>query len=168
MYVYIHCLVRRPWPTGATHLHVHVCALVKRVHRVHLHRLPRRVVAALAHKVVARKELLARGLVGQRVLAHGARLGVVVCGVEVEVEQVLGGVLADAQVAHRARRAAARRAHALLDLAEPCQAREWERKKGKGGREGDMVAPMPRALRAISRSPRVSRLAPCQSLISSL
>ena len=42
---------------------------------------------------------LARVLVG--VLSHGARLGVVVRRVGVEVAQVLGRVLPDPQVAHR-------------------------------------------------------------------
>ncbi len=44
---------------------------------------------------------LMRPLLRVGVLAHGARLGVVVGGVDVQVVQVLGGVLTQAQVAHR-------------------------------------------------------------------
>lgn len=50
------------------------------------------------------------------------RLGVVVCRVGIQVEEVLGGVLSDAQVAHGTGGASSRGAHTLLHLPEPCAA----------------------------------------------
>lgn len=63
--------------------------------------------------------------VGVGVLPHGPALGVVMGAVGVQVEQVLGGVLTDAQVAHGAGGATSSRAHTLLDLTKGC---------GRGGR----------------------------------
>ena len=68
----------------------------------------------------ALRALMSARLVRIGVLAHGPRLGVVVRRVGVQVQEVLGRVLPDAQVAHGSRRAAARRPHALLHLPEPC------------------------------------------------
>ena len=55
-------------------------------------------VPALAHKIVASKGLLGGVFVWLWVLTHGSGLGIVVCRVGIQIQQVLGCIFADAQV----------------------------------------------------------------------
>ena len=85
---------------GRRCLRVDLGAGLLRLEGVHSEGLQAVKVAGLPREVVAHEGLLVGGLVWLGVGAHGPGLGVVVGRVGVQVVQVLGRVLADAQVAH--------------------------------------------------------------------
>lgn len=68
--------------------------------------------------------------VGVRVLPHATALGVIVGTVGVQVEEILGSILTDTQVADTTTAATARCAHTLLDVAKG-----WGLGGGRGGGE---------------------------------
>ncbi len=74
---------------------MNVGALLVRLPHKQLHLGDLARVAREPHKVVARVRQLRRVHVLLGVLAHRARLGVVVGRVDIEIEQVLGRVLSD-------------------------------------------------------------------------
>eukprot|EP00962_Isochrysis_galbana_P024882 scaffold7657_cov109-Isochrysis_galbana.AAC.4 len=84
-------------------VHLHVLPLVEGLQLVHLQRRKLGRVAAGALEVVPREAVLLPSPVPrQRVLPHRPRLRVVVGRAHVQIQQVLGRVLTDAQVADRA------------------------------------------------------------------
>ena len=102
-------------------LHVNLLTFLVRVERVSIEAFETQRLARLARHVVAlelQRELRGRVVLGRRVLAHRPRLRVVVRRRQVQVAEVLGGVLANAQVTNSHRRAASRGPHALLHLHE--------------------------------------------------
>ena len=102
-------------------LHVNLLPFLIRVKRVSVEAFEPQRLARLTRHVVAlelQRELRGRVVLRRRVLAHRPRLRVVVRRRQVQVAEVLGGVLSNAQVTNSHRRAASRGPHALLHLHE--------------------------------------------------
>ena len=65
--------------------------------RLHLRELPD--ITCVSHEVITSKQLLRGVACFVGILTHRSCLGIVVCGVQIEIAQVLGGVLTNTQVA---------------------------------------------------------------------